>query len=91
MGVRTLERAAPRSRVRRGIIPLPELLGEVERNLFRWGGAARRGASTVCHCSCGEGRSSARPARPVCATVSGTFQKAARFGAARRVCSVRHA
>ncbi|KAG8297679.1 hypothetical protein J6590_030190 [Homalodisca vitripennis] len=37
---------------------------------------------------CGEGRSSARP---VCATVSGTFQKAARFGAARRVCSVRHA
>ncbi|KAG8293153.1 hypothetical protein J6590_025252, partial [Homalodisca vitripennis] len=35
-------RAAPRSRVRRGIIPLPELLGEVERNLFRWGGAARR-------------------------------------------------
>ncbi|KAG8288464.1 hypothetical protein J6590_016586 [Homalodisca vitripennis] len=38
-------RAAPRSRVRRGIIPLPELLGEVERNLFRWGGAARRGAA----------------------------------------------
>ncbi|KAG8328823.1 hypothetical protein J6590_101015 [Homalodisca vitripennis] len=43
MGVRTLERAAPRSRVRRGIIPLPELLGEVERNLFRW--APRRGAA----------------------------------------------